>query len=106
MRRETVRGLERGLDVLKLLQQPRPVTLQEIHAATRLPKPSLLRILATLQKAGMVYRRLDGRCYRASARITGIIRKPGRFDAVAEATAPVLDRLCQKIGWPSDLAMP
>jgi IclR family mhp operon transcriptional activator len=106
MRRATIRGLERGLAVLKLVQQSPPMTLQEIHAATHLPKPSLLRTLATLQKAGMIHRRLDDGCYRASVRMTGIVRKPGRFDALAEAAAPVLDRLCQKIAWPSDLAVP
>jgi DNA-binding IclR family transcriptional regulator len=42
--------------VFKALQQAPSLSLQEVHAATRLPKPSLLRILATL--AGMVHRRL------------------------------------------------
>ena len=33
-------------------------------------------------------------------------RKRDRYDRVAEAAAPVLDRLCQKISWPSDLFVP
>jgi IclR family mhp operon transcriptional activator len=33
-------------------------------------------------------------------------RKRDRYDRVAEAAAPVLDRLCQKVSWPSDLMVP
>jgi hypothetical protein len=33
--------------VFKALQQTPSLSLQEVHAATLLPKPSLLRILAT-----------------------------------------------------------
>src|SRR3954462_3804679 len=102
----TVRGLERGLRVFKALQQAPAMSLHEVHAATGLPKPSLLRLLATLERAGMVHRRLDDRRYLVSARLTQIVRRPGRFDVLAEAAAPVPDPLCQKIVWPSDLAVP
>jgi IclR family mhp operon transcriptional activator len=33
-------------------------------------------------------------------------RKPDRFDRVAEAEVPALDRLCRKISWPHDLFVP
>lgn len=101
-----IRGLERGLRVFKVLQQSAALTLADIHQATNLPKPSLLRILATLENAGMVHRGLDDRRYRISARLTRVARKADRSDRVAEAAAPVLDRLCRKIVWPSDLAVP
>jgi IclR family mhp operon transcriptional activator len=35
-----------------------------------------------------------------------MVRKRDRYDRVAEAAAPVLDRLCQKISWASDLMVP
>jgi IclR family mhp operon transcriptional activator len=103
---ETVRGLERGLQVLKALHL-RPIsTLQELHAETAISKPSLLRILNTLERGGLVTRRLaDGR-YRISGNYAGMARKRDRYDRVAEAAAPVLDRLCQRLAWPSDLAVP
>jgi IclR family mhp operon transcriptional activator len=101
-----IRGLERGLRVFKILQQSAALTLADIHQATNLPKPSLLRILATLENAGMVHRGIDDRRYRISARLTRVARKADRSDRVAEAAAPVLDRLCRKIVWPSDLAVP
>ncbi|HEX9462642.1 MAG TPA: helix-turn-helix domain-containing protein [Alphaproteobacteria bacterium] len=102
----TIRGLQRGLQVFKALHGAPALTLHEVHRTTGLSKPSLLRILATLEQAGMVYRRIDDGRYRASAKLTGILRKPHRFDYVAEVAAPVLDRLCHKIVWPSDLGVP
>jgi IclR family transcriptional regulator, mhp operon transcriptional activator len=104
-RAETIRGLERGLQVLGVLQSNPISSLHDIHVATGISKPSLLRILNTLQRAGVVSRRLADGHYRISAfaRMAG---KRDRHDRVAEAAAPVLDRLCQKVRWPSDLMVP
>lgn len=103
---ETIRGLERGLEVLKALNERPIASLHELHLVTRISKPSLLRILATLERAGLVSQRLaDGR-YRVSGNLGSMTRKGDRHDRVAEAAAPVLDRLCQKVKWPSDLFVP
>jgi IclR family mhp operon transcriptional activator len=104
-RNETIRGLERGLQVLEALQTQPISSLHELHLATRLSKPSLLRVLATLEKAGYVSRRLADGHYRISA-FARITRKRDRYDRVAEAAAPVLDRLCHRVRWPSDLMVP
>jgi IclR family transcriptional regulator, mhp operon transcriptional activator len=104
-RLETIRGLERGLQVLAVLQSSPILSLHDIHLATRISKPSLLRILNTLEHAGVVSRRLIDGHYRISA-FSRMARKRDRYDRVAEATAPVLDRLCQKVRWPSDLMVP
>lgn len=102
---ETIRGLERGLHVLKFLHSAPISSLHDIHRATAISKPSLLRILNTLERSGVVARRLaDGR-YRLSA-FTEVARKRDRYDRVAEAAAPVLARLCQRVKWPSDLFVP
>jgi IclR family transcriptional regulator, mhp operon transcriptional activator len=86
--------------------QGQPISsLHDIHVATVIPKPSLLRILNTLQQGGLVSRRLADGHYRLSA-FTRVSRKRDRHDRVAEAAAPVLDRLCQKVRWPSDLMVP
>jgi IclR family mhp operon transcriptional activator len=93
---DTIRGLERGLRVLEALQANPISALQDIHAITQIPKPSLLRILNTLERAGLVSRRLgDGR-YRISTNMTRLARKRDRYEPVAEAAAPVLDLLCQR----------
>jgi IclR family mhp operon transcriptional activator len=105
-RAQTIRALERGLQVLQFLQLHPISSLHDVHAATRISKPSILRILHTLEEAGLVSRRLgDGR-YRVSANFTRVARRRAGFDRIAEAAAPVLDRLCQQILWPSDLLVP
>ncbi len=102
----TIRSLERGLKVLQALQETPISSLNEIYLQTGIPKASLLRILQTLEHSGLVFRRLyDGR-YRISSNLTHLARKRDRYDGIAEAAAPVLDRLCQKLSWPSDLMVP
>jgi IclR family transcriptional regulator, mhp operon transcriptional activator len=103
---ETIRGLERGLQVLQFLQTHPIASLGQLHAGTKLSKPSLLRILYTLERNGLVARRLGDGCYRLSARLTRIAPRRARYDRVAEAAAPVLDHLCREISWPSDLLVP
>jgi IclR family transcriptional regulator, mhp operon transcriptional activator len=102
---ETIRSLERGLQVLSALQSIPIASLHDVHLATGISKPSLLRILNTLVDAGLVSRRLADGHYRISV-LARTGRKRDRYDRVSEAAAPVLDRLCQKISWPSDLFVP
>jgi IclR family mhp operon transcriptional activator len=102
---ETIQGLQRGLQVMQVLRTCSIASLNEIHRATHISKPSLLRILRTLELGGVVSRRLADGHYRLSA-FTGVARKQDAHELVAEAAAPVLDSLCQKVKWPSDLLVP
>src|SRR3982074_2107674 len=97
---EMIKSLERGLHVLQALQASPIASLHDLFLATRISKPSLLRILNTLEHAGVVSRRLADGQYRISA-FARMGRKRDHHDRVAEAAAPVLDRLCQKVRWPS-----
>jgi IclR family mhp operon transcriptional activator len=101
----TIRALERGLRVLQAFEASPICALQDLHALTRIPRPSLLRILLTLEQAGLVTRRLaDGR-YRISANVTRMVRPRDRYERVAEAAAPVLERLCQRTGYPASFVV-
>jgi IclR family transcriptional regulator, mhp operon transcriptional activator len=102
---EKIKGLERGLRVLQVLQSQPIVSLHDIYVATAISKPSLLRILNTLEEAGFVTRRLADGHYRLST-YAGLARKRDRYDRVAEAAAPVMLRLCQKVRWICDLHVP
>jgi IclR family mhp operon transcriptional activator len=103
---KTIRSLERGLQVLRAMQEQPISSLHGINQRTRIPNPTLLRILRTLEVSGAVSRRLADGQYRISATLTHLARKGDRYDRVAEAASPVLDRLCRKISWPSDLVVP
>jgi IclR family mhp operon transcriptional activator len=102
---ETIRALERGIEVLRALQAQPIASLHEIHLATAISKPSLLRILTTLERSNLVTRRLADGHYRLSG--FGAARKMrDRHGRVVEAAAPVLYRLCENVKWPSDLVVP
>ena len=51
---ESLRGLERGLQVLDALRTNPISSLHDLHLATGISKPSLLRVLHTLERFGLV----------------------------------------------------
>jgi IclR family mhp operon transcriptional activator len=103
---KVIKGLERGLLVLQALHMQPDSSLHEIHIVTRISKPSLLRILYTLARAGLVTRRLgDGR-YRVGATLSHAPSRRAHRDRIAEAAAPIMERLCERVSWPSDLMVP
>ena len=101
-----IHALDRGLEVLLAVSAADSCTLHELHARTSIPKASLLRILLTLQGRGMVWRRMaDGR-YHAGQRFASRVRYRRKTAELVEVASPILDDLCARIGWPSDLAVP
>ncbi|MDA9440443.1 hypothetical protein XH98_15230 [Bradyrhizobium sp. CCBAU 51745] len=102
-----IKSLERGLQVLQALQMQPDSSLQELYILTGISKPSLLRILHTLARSGIVTRRLgDGR-YRIGAMLSQHAPSHREHrDKIAEVAAPILDRLCERVSWPSDLMVP
>ncbi len=101
-----IKSLERGLHVLQALQMQPDSSLQELYALTSISKPSLLRILHTFARSGLVTRRLgDGR-YRIGATLSHAPSRREHRDRIAEAAAPILERLCERVSWPSDLMVP
>jgi IclR family transcriptional regulator, mhp operon transcriptional activator len=101
-----IKGLERGLLVLQALHMRPDSSLHGLHVVTGISKPSLLRILHTLVRAGLVTRRLGDGLYRVGSTLTQAPSRRANRDRVAEAAAPVLERLCERVAWPSDLMVP
>jgi IclR family mhp operon transcriptional activator len=102
MASDTLRGLERGLQVLDALSISSGMTLRELHCNTNLPKPTLLRILTTLEARGYVRRRIADGVWRRSARRSETGSLQG---LLLDVGSGVLDDLCQRLRWPSDLAV-
>jgi IclR family mhp operon transcriptional activator len=101
---KTIRALARGLGVLRSLEDNGPATLHELAARTRLSKPTLMRLLATLEGEGSVRRGIGDRLYHRTVR--SVRQAEGGWKAViAGVAAPVLDKLCNRVLWPSDLGI-
>lgn len=103
---KTIRALDRGIEVLLKLSTMGSLSLRELHRETLTPKPTLLRILRTLEARGLVWRRLADARYCPTHHLTQRPRHAAQTERLARAAAPILDELCARILWPSDLAVP
>lgn len=101
-----IRALSRGLSVVNAIDNASgPVTLGELHHATGLDRATILRIIATLEHEGWVYRGLGDNRYRLTYRLHDLGEHVNVHDAVAQMAAPVLEQLQEELVWPSDIAI-
>lgn len=101
-----IRALARGLSVVNAIDQAcGPVSLGELHHATGIDRATILRILATLEQEGWVYRSLGDNRYRLTYHLHDLGEHVSVHDAIAQVAAPVLERLQGELGWPSDIAI-
>jgi IclR family transcriptional regulator, mhp operon transcriptional activator len=103
---KTIRALDRGLEVLEQLHHSRAASLHDLYLATGLPKASLIRVIATLQGRGMVWQRLADGAFLASHTMQPRPPQVNDENFLVEVASPILERLCQKVNWPSILAVP
>lgn len=103
---KSIRALERGLQVLRCLQEAGGTTLHDLHAALNLPKATLLRVLRTLEEGGFVWRGLNDGRYHAGQMLKVLGNRLEPLDRLQEVAGPILDDLVGKILWPSDLSVP
>ena len=102
---KTVRALERGLDVLLEVQARRGAGLHELHQATGLPKATLLRMLTTLGRKGLVWQRLADGAYLPHVDSVAL-NQLKTSEQVAEIASAHMKELSRKVSWPSVLAVP
>jgi IclR family transcriptional regulator, mhp operon transcriptional activator len=102
---KTIDALERGLITLKTLQDMQAASLHDLHLRTGIPKATLLRILLTLERQGMIWQRLADGLFRPSYTLRERARHLDRVDHLIECAAPELEHLQDSILWPSDLAV-
>lgn len=100
---QTLRTLERGIKVLCMLDSAKGASLRDIHARTGLPKPTLLRILETLEAGGLVWRSIYDGNWRRGAEWARALPQSSAYGRLAEVAAPHLAALQRVALWPSDL---
>lgn len=103
---KSINSLARGLSVLQLLQTSGAMRLQDLHAATAIPKASLLRILKTLHEQGMIWQRMVDDAYVPSFSLSELSGRMDQEHALVEVASPILEALSAQIKWPSVLAVP
>ncbi|WOI57864.1 helix-turn-helix domain-containing protein [Palleronia sp. LCG004] len=102
---ETVQALSRGLTVLTLISRSGAMSLAQLHHATGFSRPSILRLLGTLEQEGFVRRWLDDGLYRINSLSPVSNRSMAWLSRLADTIAPAVERLTQDISWPADVAV-
>jgi IclR family mhp operon transcriptional activator len=100
-----IQSLERGLHVLAKLREMHAASLHDLYQGTGIPTPTLTRILYTLYRQGLVWQRMADGAFLPSH----LMLQRGRLDDTAwlvEIASPVLERLCERVMWPSVLSVP
>lgn len=100
---KTIRGLQRGIEVIRALQDAPGRSLADLHRATQLPKATLLRVMQTLEGERLVWRSLGDGLYRYRAAAISPVWM--RNQQLAERAGPLLARLQRETQWPSDLVV-
>jgi IclR family mhp operon transcriptional activator len=103
---KTIRAVTPAVEVLQIVQASGGVSLNDIHRELSLPKATLLRILLTLQDAGLVWQRIVDNAYLASYSLKENARHLDDVSHLVEVASPILSQLTRRVDWPSILAVP
>jgi len=101
----SIRSIERGLRVLQEMNLQPYTSIASLHERTKLPKPTLVRILKTLEQAGYVENdpRVGG--YQLSALVASLSSGYHKEPMVVEAGRPWAVAVTRKHQWPVSIAL-
>jgi IclR family transcriptional regulator, mhp operon transcriptional activator len=103
-RSEGVRAFKRGLDVLHEVNRSGGIRAGEVARQLNLPRPTVYRLLETLEELGYVARSASDDRFRVTRRASslGDGHHPGML--ICQAAAPYLAELSKRLVWPVDLS--
>jgi IclR family transcriptional regulator, mhp operon transcriptional activator len=98
-----VASVRRALEILRVLNRLRIATIGDLHAATKMPKPTIVRMLETLIAEGYVAR--DNMCggYRVTHRVQELNSGYEGIAQIIEVSRPFAIELTNRIKWPVGL---
>ncbi len=102
---DAVRSVARALEILRALQARGKATLAELQAGTALPKPTLLRLLRTLETGNAVWRAQSDGLWRPAFQMIPTRIRSAEHQRLIDMTLPALEALRSEVVWPSDLAV-
>jgi IclR family mhp operon transcriptional activator len=99
-----IRALQRGLEVLHVLNLQNGATVSEVAAAIDLPRTTTYRILETLCIAGYAYRAASDERYRLTILVRGLSDGFDDEAWVTQIARPYTYELCNELVWPIAVA--
>lgn len=100
-----VRSVVRALELLQALNRQPVSTLDFLHEQTRIPKPTIVRMMQTLEGCGIVKHAPQHGAYYLTSGVRSLSYGYHSEPMVVEAAAPLLDELTLRIKWPAAIAM-
>jgi IclR family transcriptional regulator, acetate operon repressor len=105
--REAGSAAQRALLVMEYVaNSERSVSLTEIMQAVKLPKPTVFRILTTLEEAGMLLREPDAKRYVPGERLSTLAANVLLHSPYRSARRAILEELVEKLGETCNLTIP
>ena len=96
----SVRALERGLDIIQLLNRHNGLTVTQVGQLTDLPRPTAFRLLRTLESLGYLFRDTQDKKYRLTAQVRTLSHGYDQEEWIPKVARPIMTDLCKKILWP------
>lgn len=99
-----IRALQRGLEVLHVLNLQNGATVSEVATAIGLPRTTTYRVLETLCAAGYAYRAAADERYRLTIMVRGLSDGFDDEAWVTQIARPYIHELCNELVWPIAVA--
>lgn len=96
----SVRALERGLDIISLLNRHNGLTVTQVGQLTELPRPTAFRLLRTLESLGYLFRDPQDKKYRLTLQVRTLSHGYDQEEWIPKVSRPIMVELCKKILWP------
>lgn len=104
-RKESIRSVERAIDLLQALNR-RPIsTLHDLHLETGLPKPSIVRLLRTFEAKGIVAQSSSYGTYQLLSQVKTLACGWHHEPLIIEVADEILIEFTKREGWPLALAL-
>jgi IclR family mhp operon transcriptional activator len=101
-----VEAVVRAVTLLECLNRHPVSSIAQLHFQTEIPKPSLVRLLQTLEGMGYVRRGPKAGGYMLTSKVQLLACGYHSQPRLVEVVAPLLDAVTEAIKWPAALAVP
>lgn len=101
----SIRAVERAVDILLAMNRRPLSTLHELHGDTGLPKPSIVRLLRTLEAKKLVMRSSGYGTYQLLSGVKSLASGFHHEPEIVEVAESLMIEFTQREGWPLSLAL-
>lgn len=98
--RDGIRAVGRAFMLLRLMNQRYASSLADLHRLSGLPKPTVCRILATLEHEGYVEHEGRNGIYRLASKVHELSMGYNEESQLIDLATPILSEATKRIKWP------